>query len=133
FTDGPAKICPGSTNVFTVPNDPDASGYSWTYPAGCTVNGVSNQNSISLNFPAVYTGAPPVCVTALSPCGNSAAKCKTVGSFIPGTPSAIVGPSTNICNSIVQFEVTTDPNATGGYLWTNPAGTTITGGQGSNT
>ena len=134
FTAGPAKVCPGSTNViFTVPNNPNVSSYSWTYPAGCTVNGASNTNSLSLNFPANYSGAPPVCVTAVSPCGTSAAKCKTVGSFIPLIPSAIQGPSANICNSTVQFEVNTDPNATGGYLWTNPAGTTISSGQGSNT
>ncbi|HKR05839.1 MAG TPA: T9SS type A sorting domain-containing protein [Bacteroidia bacterium] len=134
FTSGPAKVCPGATNViFTVPNNPGASSYSWTYPAGCTVNGASNTNSLSLNFPVNYSGAPPVCVTALSSCGTSAAKCKTVGSYIPLIPSAIQGPSANICNSTVQFEVNTDPNATAGYLWTNPAGTTISSGQGSNT
>ncbi|HKR06886.1 MAG TPA: T9SS type A sorting domain-containing protein [Bacteroidia bacterium] len=134
FTAGPSKVCPGSTNViFTVPVIPGITTYSWTYPAGCTVNGASNTNSLSLNFPANYSGAPPVCVTAVSPCGTSAAKCKTVGSFIPLIPSAIQGPSANICNSTVQFEVNTDPNATGGYLWTSPAGTTISSGQGSNT
>ncbi|MEO5569592.1 MAG: T9SS type A sorting domain-containing protein, partial [Bacteroidia bacterium] len=84
--------------------------------------------SIQVSFPANYTGAPPVCVSATSACASSVARCKTVGSSVPQQPGAMSGPTTNICNSTVQYSIANVPGATS-YTWTNPAGTTITSGQ----
>jgi hypothetical protein len=42
----------------------------------------------------------------------------------------MTGPTSNICNSTVQYSISNVTNATS-YNWTNPAGTTITNGQGS--
>jgi hypothetical protein len=39
------------------------------------------------------------------------------------------GPTTNVCNSTVQYSISNVANATN-YTWTNPAGTTIISGQG---
>lgn len=133
FTSGPAKVCPGTTGVvYSVPAVTGATGYNWTTPAGTTIASGQNTTSITVNFPNPYTGAPPVCVSALSACGSSVAKCKTVGSNIPNQPGSVTGPTTNICSSTVQYSV---PNVAGasGYNWTNPAGTTIASGQGSPT
>ncbi|HKR06368.1 MAG TPA: M36 family metallopeptidase [Bacteroidia bacterium] len=130
---GPSKVCPGATGVvFSVPLVTGATGYNWTVPAGCTIVSGQNSTSISVDFPNSYTGAPPVCVTALSECGASVARCKTVGSNIPGQPGSITGPTTNICNSTVQYSISNVANATG-YSWTIPSGTTITSGQGTTT
>src|SRR6185436_10489774 len=123
----------GATGViFTVPAVTGATGYSWTAPAGTTITSGQNTPSITVNFPASYTGAPPVCVSATSACGTSAARCKTVGSNIPTQPGSVTGPTTNICNSTVQYSISNVAGASG-YTWTNPAGTTITSGQGSTT
>ena len=133
FTAGPAKVCPGATGVvFTVPAVTGATGYSWTTPVGTTITSGQNTTSISVDFPNPYTGAPPVCVTANSSCASSVARCKTVGSNIPGQPGSVTGPTTNICNSTVQYSISNVTGATG-YSWTNPSGTTITSGQGSTT
>jgi|GEM_PF-1345367 len=133
FTAGPAKVCPGATGVlFTIPAVTGATGYNWTAPAGCTITSGQNTPSIQVSFPNPYTGAPPVCVSAISACGTSTARCKTVGSNIPTQPGSVTGPTTNICNSTVQYSISNVAGASG-YTWTNPAGTTITSGQGSTT
>ncbi|MEP7170208.1 MAG: hypothetical protein ABI855_12620, partial [Bacteroidota bacterium] len=133
FTSGPANICPGSTGIiYSVPNVTGATGYNWTTPAGTTIASGQNTNSIVVNFPNPYTGAPPVCVSALSACGTSVARCKTVGSNVPNQPGSVTGPTTNICSSTVQYSIANVSGASG-YNWTNPAGTTITSGQGSPT
>ncbi|MEO5571613.1 MAG: T9SS type A sorting domain-containing protein [Bacteroidia bacterium] len=133
---GPSSICPGATGVtYSVPAVTGAAGYNWTSPAGTIIIGGQNTTSITVSFPVVYTGAPPVCVSANSSCASSVARCKTVGSSIPGQPGAMAGPTTNICNSTVQYSIASVPKANGPtpYTWTNPAGTTITSGQGSTT
>ncbi|MEP7171723.1 MAG: hypothetical protein ABI855_20285, partial [Bacteroidota bacterium] len=133
FTSGPSNICPGSTGVvYSVPSVTGATGYNWTTPVGTTITSGQNTPTITVNFPNPYTGAPPVCVSATSACGASIARCKTVGSNIPNQPGALTGPTTNICNSAVQYSISNVSGATG-YTWTPPSGTTITSGQGSTT
>ncbi|MEP7170353.1 MAG: HYR domain-containing protein, partial [Bacteroidota bacterium] len=107
FTSGPSKVCPGATNVlFTVPASNSASGYNWTVPVGASiVETPPFSTSIHVNFPTPYTGAPPVCVYATSSCASSVGRCKAVGSNIPTQPGAMSGPTTNICNSTVQYSV----------------------------
>ncbi|MEP7168500.1 MAG: HYR domain-containing protein, partial [Bacteroidota bacterium] len=130
---GSSKVCPGATGVtFSVPAVTGASGYTWTTPVGTTITSGQNTTSITVDFPTPYTGAPPVCVTANSPCASSAGRCKTVGSNVPGQPGAMSGATTNICGSTVQYSISAVANAST-YTWTNPAGTTIASGQGSTT
>ncbi|MEP7170134.1 MAG: T9SS type A sorting domain-containing protein, partial [Bacteroidota bacterium] len=129
---GSSSICPGATGVtYSIPSVTGASGYTWTTPVGTTITSGQNTTSITVDFPTPYTGAPPVCVTANSPCASSAARCKAVGSNVPGQPGNITGPSTNTCNSTVQYSIAAVANASS-YLWTSPTGTTITSGQGSS-
>jgi len=128
---GPSKICPGATGVvYSITTVTGASGYNWTSPAGTTIASGQNTTSITVDFPNPYTGAPPVCVSALSACGTSVARCKTVGSNIPGQPNAISGPTTNTCNSTVQYSISNVAGANS-FTWTNPSGTTISSGQGT--
>ncbi len=131
FTSGPSKVCPGATNVvFTVPASNYATGYNWTVPAGSTIVSGQNTTSISVNFPSVYTGAPPVCVYATSGCASSPGRCKTVGSHIPIQPGSMSGPATNVCNSTVQYSVANVAGATS-FTWTIPSGTSNLVGQGT--
>ncbi|MEP7168793.1 MAG: MopE-related protein, partial [Bacteroidota bacterium] len=128
---GASKICPGAMGVpFAIPAVTGATGYNWTSPVGTTIAGGQNSPAITVNFPNPYTGAPPVCVSALGLCGTSVARCKTVGSNIPGQPNAITGPTTNTCNSSVQYFISNVAGATS-FTWMPPVGTTITNGQGS--
>jgi len=128
---GPSKVCPGATGVvFSIAAVTNATGYNWTTPAGTTITSGQNTTSITVNFPASYTGAPPVCVSALSPCASSVARCKTVGTNLPGQPGSITGPTTGVCNSTVQYSISNVTLATS-YTWTIPAGSTSFVGQGS--
>jgi hypothetical protein len=70
-------------------------------------------------------------VRAVNCFGQSTARTLTVYS-IPGTPSAISGSATNICSGMVfTYAISAVPGATS-YLWTAPANTTISSGQGTN-
>ncbi|HKR05506.1 MAG TPA: T9SS type A sorting domain-containing protein [Bacteroidia bacterium] len=126
FTSGPSRVCPGQSNVlFTVGASNFATGYNWIVPSGATiVETPPFSTSIHVNFPAAYSGAPPVCAYATSTCASSSGKCKTVGSYIPGQPGAMTGPLTSICYpSTVQYSVPFDALATS-YTWVLPAGAT---------
>jgi len=130
---GSSKVCPGSTGVtYSISPVTGATGYNWTVPVGSTITSGAGTTSITVDFPNPYTGAPPVCVSALSQCGTSVARCRTVGTNLPGQPGSISGPTTNICNSTVQYSISNVAGASN-YTWTNPAGTTIMSGQGSTT
>ncbi|HKR04952.1 MAG TPA: GEVED domain-containing protein [Bacteroidia bacterium] len=128
---GPSKVCPGATGVaFSIPAVAGATGYNWIVPAGATITSGANTTAITVNFPASYTGAPPVCVYALSSCASSAGRCKTVGTNLPGQPGSITGPTSGVCNSTVQYSINSVTLATS-YTWTIPAGSTNFLGQGS--
>ncbi|MEP7168703.1 MAG: T9SS type A sorting domain-containing protein, partial [Bacteroidota bacterium] len=128
---GPAKVCPGQTGVvFSVPAVTGATGYNWTVPVGATITSGTNTISITVSFPASYTGAPPVCAYALSSCASSVGRCKAVGSNIPGQPGSVTGPTTGVCNSTVQYSISSLALATS-YTWTIPVGSTGFLGQGS--
>ncbi|HKR04675.1 MAG TPA: T9SS type A sorting domain-containing protein, partial [Bacteroidia bacterium] len=130
---GPSKVCPGSANVlYSVSSLPGAASYNWTVPSGANiVETPPYGNSIHVNFPGSYSGAPPIVVYGVSACGiQSTGRSKTVGSHVPNIPGSITGPTGNICNSTVQYSV---PNVSGatGYAWSIPAGATNVIGQGS--
>ena len=128
---GPSKVCPGATGVvFSITSVAGATGYNWTSPVGTTITSGQNTPSIIVNFPTPYTGAPPVCVSALSSCASSTARCKTVGTNLPGQPGSVTGPTTGVCNSTVQYSISNVASATS-YTWSIPAGSTNFLGQGS--
>ncbi|MEO5569886.1 MAG: HYR domain-containing protein [Bacteroidia bacterium] len=130
---GPSKVCPGSTNVaYSVNPVSGAVGYNWTTPSGTSiVETPPYSNSIHVNFPSAYSGAPQIYVYGVSACGvQSAGRNKSVGSNIPPTPGNISGPSGSVCNSTVQYSINNVAGATG-YNWTIPAGATNFIGQGS--
>ncbi|HKR06219.1 MAG TPA: immunoglobulin domain-containing protein [Bacteroidia bacterium] len=130
---GPSKVCPGSTNVaYSVNPLSGAASYNWTVPSGVSiVESAPYGNSIHVNFPANYTGAPPISVYGVSVCGvQSTGKSKTVGTLVPNTPGSITGPVAAICNSTVQYSIANVSGATG-YTWTIPVGATNFIGQGT--
>ncbi len=70
---GNNTVCTGNTEIFMVPNDPNASSYTWTLPAGWS--GASTTNSITVT---AGTANGSISVIANSGCGNSAAQTLTV-------------------------------------------------------
>ncbi|HYD21591.1 MAG TPA: SBBP repeat-containing protein, partial [Flavipsychrobacter sp.] len=65
---GPATICAGTTNTYSVTNDVNAASYTWTLPTGWS--GTSATNSISA---VAGTAGGTISVVAVNGCGTSAA------------------------------------------------------------
>jgi hypothetical protein len=131
--DGPYGVCRNSTgNVFTTPAVVGATSYQWTLPTGAT--GSSTTNSITLSFSSTYNTGN-LSVRAVGPCGTSAVFSRAVyaNTAVPTSPSAISGPTTNVCAGSTQTFSCTAIVAATSYQWTAPTNATIVSGQGTQT
>ena len=94
---GPASVCSGVGNTYSIPPVANATGYTWSIsPAGAgTIN--SGQGSTSVN--ASFTSAGSICVQASNLCGPSAASpCLAVTLATPSSAPASISATTNpIC------------------------------------
>jgi 2',3'-cyclic-nucleotide 2'-phosphodiesterase (5'-nucleotidase family) len=138
---GPTAICnPSSGAVFTYTATPvvGATSYSWTVPAGATIQGSATGSSISVRFNAssILGGiGGSICVTANNSngCGNSAPTCLAVSVQIsaPVQPNSISGSAKACPGDVAVYSVAPVSKATS-YIWSIPANTTITAGAGTN-
>ncbi len=116
---GPLNGLCSQTIVFTCPAQSGVT-FSWTVPAGATINSGQGTNAISVTFGVFSTGS--VCVTASTACGTSAARCITVNGK-PAVPGAITAIPSSWCanTSGVEFNVDVTP-LTGSYIlnWLYP-------------
>jgi hypothetical protein len=134
---GTPTACAGSTQIYTVPSAiSGATGYTWTAPPGCLINGslspvTTSGTSVVVQFHSLFVSGS-VCVVANDPCGGSTSqRCMDV-STIPASPVAILGGAAACPGaSGVVFSVAPVTNATF-YNWTVPSGMTITNGIGTN-
>jgi hypothetical protein len=86
---------------------------------------------VTISFAANFGANGSVSVRSVNCFGQSTARTATIYN-IPGTPSAISGTSINVCpGTVLTYAIAAVPGATS-YLWTAPANTTISSGQGSN-
>jgi len=117
---------PSSVSVTAVP---DASGYTWTLPAGATITAGDGTNAVTIDWGTSMSGQ--VCVTADNGCGSGPPSC--FNTTILMTPASPTPPADVTLCSGATGEVYTIPavaDATG-YTWTLPAGATITAGDGT--
>jgi hypothetical protein len=129
---GPNPVCQGQNNVvYSVPVDPTATSYTWTYSGtGAVISGTGS--TVSINFNNTATSGT-LTVVANNACGTSLGNSTfaiTVNP-IPSQPSAITGTAT-VCQGTTQsYSVTNVPGVT--YNWNySGTGVTITGAP-SNT
>ncbi|MGM1055381.1 MAG: T9SS type A sorting domain-containing protein [Bacteroidota bacterium] len=121
FTTSETELCPGVTQTYTIPNDPDASEYIWTLPSGWA--GSSTTNSITLT--SGNSGSGTITVKAKNSCGTSEARSLAVSvkAGTPAIPGTISG-TAQVCPGISQtFSISTVTGATS-YAWTFPTGWT---------
>lgn len=128
--DGPSKACRNSTNVeYSVDPVPGATEYEWTLPNGAT--GSSSTNLILVSFGSTFTSGD-LEVKAFNACGESdnAALTISYSTLKPATPGIITGIAAGACEfESRKYSIDAVANATS-YIWTAPAGVTITNGQG---
>jgi hypothetical protein len=128
---GNTKACSGDAFVYTVNAVNNATSYLWTVPTGTSITAGAGTNSITLSFGANYTGGT-LSVRALNGCGQSNARNLTLGRNTPSTPSAIAGPTNNLCGG-GNFIYSIAPVAgAASYTWTVPAGCNIVTNNGTS-
>lgn len=119
---GNSPICQGIANTYSIPAVANATGYTWTVPAGWTINSGQGTTSIS----ATPGSSGNICVTASNLCGTSAATCFPVTVEIPSTaPTGATATPNPIC-----VGATTNLTVSGGSLGSGANWQWYTGGCG---
>ena len=114
--------CVGSTQIYSITNDPYTTSYLWSLPGDWT--GSSTSNSITVT---IGNSNGIIEVTPSNICGSGQSEVLQVSpdSLVPQQPSLIVGDTIPCISSTQTYSVTNDPNATS-YLWSLPNGWTGT-------
>lgn len=130
---GLATVCQGQSGViYTVPAIANATGYTWTLPAGSGITSGANTNTITVDF-SVSATSGTITVMGTNQCGNSAASSLNVTvNSIPSDAGVISGPA-SVCQGQtgVSFTVPVISGAVN-YQWAVPSGATIASGSGTN-
>jgi len=128
---GSATVCPG-TSAFSVPAITGAATYTWTLPAGVTLQTGAGTNSITALFAPNWQSGN-IIVTASSACTPatvSTARVKNVTSPLPQIPATVTGTASNLCGQTTTY-TSSSVSGTSSYQWTVPPGVTINSGQGT--
>lgn len=123
---GPASVCAGSTQSYSIPAAAGATTYNWTVPAPATILSGQGTTAIAVSWGNAASGN--VCVNITSSCGTSQDACLPVQ--INSVPAAAqVTGDTALCLGLDgAYSITALPTATA-YNWTVPTGGTISSGQ----
>jgi hypothetical protein len=123
---GPAAVCANSTgNVYTVGTIANATGYTWTVPAGATITAGANTNSITVTF---GTASGNITVVGSNGCGNGASS--SIAVTVNPLPTPTITGSASVCQG--TSNVYTTQTGMSAYTWTVTAGGTITAGAGTS-
>ncbi|MFM7015896.1 MAG: MopE-related protein [Bacteroidota bacterium] len=130
---GPANVCKPLSNTFTYSITPvaGASSYTWSVPAGVSIQGSATGNSITVKFIDSYVQPGlngNICVTAnnANSCFASQPSCLTISVNVsaPNQPASIVGPYTACPGDSGTYSVPTVARASV-YNWTIPSNTSL--------
>ncbi|HEX2934232.1 MAG TPA: hypothetical protein VHO72_02670, partial [Bacteroidales bacterium] len=128
---GPASVCPGTSQNYSIPAIPNASTYFWSLPSDASISSGSGTNAITVLF-APTASSGNITVYGQNACGNGGTATLPVTiKPLPAAAGAITG-SIKVCQNEknVIYSIAAIADATG-YTWTVPSGATITSGQGT--
>lgn len=127
---GLQTVCANQTGVtYSIGAVTGATSYVWTVPAGATITAGQGTTSITVNW---GTTGGNVCVSAVNACGTSTPRCLAVTvNSPPAAPGPITGLSAVCPNQTGVIYSIAAVTGASSYTWTVPAGSTITGGQGT--
>jgi extracellular elastinolytic metalloproteinase len=131
------NVCPvtgtGSTVSYSINKVNYATSYSWSVSAGMNIISIVSDTTVFVSFNSGFTTGT-IGVVANNNCSSSSQRVLTVKATLPTTPSAIIG-SSNVCSFVGQLTPATysvsPVSGAASYLWTAPANSTITAGQGT--
>jgi dienelactone hydrolase len=122
---GADSVCANTASLtYSIPTVTNATGYTWTVPAGWSITAGSNTNQITVTS---STNAGSISVSALGACGNTTAISKNVSMKATiGNPASIVSVDSVCANaSGIVLSTSLVPGANG-YTWSLPSGWNIT-------
>ncbi len=129
-SNGTTVFCAGQSRTYSIAAITGASSYTWTVPAGTTINSGQGTTSISATFGNI---SGSVCVNANNACETSGQTCIAVSvDPIPNTPGNITGPaSINPGQQSVNYFIAS-VNGASAYTWAySGTGLTISSGTGT--
>jgi len=122
---GPSNNLCGQTGVtYSIAPVATATSYNWTVPAGVTMVSANGGTSMTVDFTPAFTGTGNLCVTAISACGSSIARCYSISALTP--PPASPAGLASVCKSASGVVYTLVPVAGAtSYLWSISGGASI--------
>jgi hypothetical protein len=108
---GPASVCAGSTNTYSVAVDPNISSYSWILPGGWSGSSTTNTLNATAN-----SSSGVVLVTASNACGSASPV--TLNITVNALPTVTMAPLGNVCDNAAPFTLTAGSPAGGIYSGT---------------
>ena len=121
-------VCDGESGQYSIVAVSGATAYTWTVPAGATIDNGQGTTSIDVDFGAASSGQ--ICVTADNNCGSSAPACFNI--TINAFPAATFSVDSPICtdgSSLVTYTGAAGAGAT--YNWNFNGGVDNTGATGA--
>ncbi|WP_298239514.1 hypothetical protein, partial [uncultured Algibacter sp.] len=92
---GNTSICPVQNGlIYSVNDDSNATGYTWTFPSGFTIVSGANSHSITVNATA-SAAVGTITVTANNPCGSSSTV--SISVTVNTYAEVIAGPDQTVC------------------------------------
>ena len=127
-------LCSNGVNnpTYSIAAVSGATSYTWNAPTGTTIISGQGTNSVVLDISTSFSSGP-LTVSAANECGSSPIRSITLRSAVPLIPASISGIASGLCENGINnpsYSIAAVADATN-YLWTAPAGTTITSGQGT--
>ncbi|MBK7968086.1 MAG: T9SS type A sorting domain-containing protein [Bacteroidetes bacterium] len=127
---GPGYNVCNSTQTYYTNLVAGATLYTWSVPAGASINSCQGTNSISVTFDPSYISGS-IGVIAKNNCGDSPMTSRLVQAFL-NKPAAIFGSPTTCANSHGNvYSIDPMPGAIS-YQWVVPSGAVITSGATTN-
>jgi len=131
LTGSPTGYCKQATPVtLSVVPVAGATSYTWTVPAGITIDNGQGTHSITVTIDSNTFISGDVTVYATNGCGNSPTKTLLI-SAAPAKPASIVGPPLLTAGDTYTDSVKPIPFASS-YTWAVPAGWIVTGPTNTN-
>lgn len=127
---GPSRVCQGDVATYSISPVSRTRSYFWTTPPGMVITSGQGTNIIQVSVGNTYTGGD-LTVEARNSCGSSPVRIKNLGLALALTPDPISGPSSGVCGTSGVVYSTAGSANSASYMWTVPAGVSITGGQGT--
>jgi hypothetical protein len=126
---GNPQVCKGSSGVtYSIAPISNATGYSWSIPAGATLVSGANTRTIVVNYiQNAVSGF--ISVSGTNPCGTGVARFLAITVNAPPVP--VITGDTVVCAGALGIHYTTEAGKTG-YTWSVTSGGTLVSGNGTN-